>query len=455
MQAEQEIRKEVVNIFKEQFAESNEHASSEALGVIPKLLNDDDREQMERWPEEDEIKAVVFDLNKDSASGPDGYSGEFYQSCWNIIKEEVVNVVSFFFCVAELPRYITHTTLVLIPKKEVVWSFNDLRPISLSSFINKIISKVIQGRIQKVLHKIISPNQTGFMKGRNISENTLLAQEIIRDINKRNKHHNVVVKLDMAKAYDRVSWIYLINIMRRFGFRERLIDQIWRLLSYNWYSILISGQIYCFFQSSRGVKQGDPLSPILFIISAEVLSKSLNALNNKEDFIGFGVKINHLSYTDDTILFCSADRQSVKMMINVVKEYEKVSGQMVNLTKSFMYLHEKTPIFVGRRLRKLTGIGLGLFPFTYLGCPIFYGRKKKEHFEGLMKKISGRILSWKSRLLTASGKYTLIGHVLQSLPIYLFSVMNPPKGIIDQIYRLIAKFFWGNEGETKGKHWVA
>lgn len=103
------------------------------------------------------------------------------------------------------PRYITHITLVLIPKKEAVRGFNDLRPISLSTFMNKVISKVIQGRIEKVLHKIISPNQSGFVKGRKISKNILLAQEIVRDINKRAKHFNVVVKLDTTKTYNRIS----------------------------------------------------------------------------------------------------------------------------------------------------------------------------------------------------------------------------------------------------------
>lgn len=128
------------------------------LNNIPKLLTDEDNIEMERWPEEGEIREVVFELNKDSASGPDGFSREFYQTCWEIIKEEVINMVKIFFCGAELPKYITHTTLVLIPKKKVVNNFNDLRPISLSSFVNKIISKVIQERIDKILHKIISHN---------------------------------------------------------------------------------------------------------------------------------------------------------------------------------------------------------------------------------------------------------------------------------------------------------
>lgn len=110
-----------------------------------------------------------------------------------------------FFCRQCLPRYVTHTNLVLLPKKEEVKTFADLRPISLSYFVNKVISRVLYKRLLIVLPKIISPNQVRFMKDRSITKNILLAQEIIRNINKRNKHTNVVVKLNMTKAYDRVS----------------------------------------------------------------------------------------------------------------------------------------------------------------------------------------------------------------------------------------------------------
>lgn len=114
-------------------------------------------------------------------------------------------MVRAFLCGHELTKLITHTNLVLIPKKEVVKGFSDLRPISLSSFANNIISRVVHGRLERVLPKIISQNQYGFVKGRNFAENILLVQEIIRDINKRSKNMNVVVKLDTEKASDRVS----------------------------------------------------------------------------------------------------------------------------------------------------------------------------------------------------------------------------------------------------------
>lgn len=137
------------------------------------------------------------------------------------------------------------------------------------------------------------------------------------------------------------------------------------------------------------------------------------------------------------------------MMMKVVKDHEKVSGQMINLSKSFFYLHDRVPTQVGQRLRRWTGIGQGTFPFTYLGCPIFYGRKKKEYFEGLVKKVTSNILSWRNELLSSGGKYILIKHVLQSISIYQISVMNPPKGVVDIIHRIIAKVFWGNYGEYR------
>jgi len=121
-----------------------------------------------------------------------------------LIGKDVERMVQAFFCGQQLPRFITHTNLVLLPKKEQVCNFTDLRPINLSTFANKIISRVLHERITRWLPLIISRNQLGFVKGRSITENVLLAQEIIRDINQRKKNHNVVVKLDMQKLYDRV-----------------------------------------------------------------------------------------------------------------------------------------------------------------------------------------------------------------------------------------------------------
>lgn len=129
----------------------------------------------------------------------------------------------------------------------------------------------------------------------------MLAQEIITDIRKRIKTVNMVIKLDMAKDYDRVEWRFLIKVLEQMGFSNTLTDMVWRLLDNNWYSILINGQSQGFFNSSIGVKQGDPLSPDLFIMAAEVLSRELNSLFSYNGFRGFSLpkwsdQINYLAY---------------------------------------------------------------------------------------------------------------------------------------------------------------
>ncbi|XP_060200489.1 uncharacterized protein LOC132628743 [Lycium barbarum] len=399
------------------------------LKNLPKLITEEQQKNMEELPSESEVKEAVFSLNGDSASGPDGFTGQFYQKCWEVIKLDVIQMVRAFFCGCEIPQFITHTNLVLLPKKEVITTFSDMRPISLSSFSNKILSKILQNRLAKVLPNIISHNQTRFVKGRSIAENILLAQEIIRDINLKAKHTNVVIKLDMAKEYDRLSWICLTKVLRQFGFGE-------------------------------GVKQGDPLSPTLFIIAAEVLTRSLNKLHEKPSFIGYGMpkwspQINHLLYADDTILFCSGDGYSLKKMMRRLRNYEESSGQLVNTDKSCYYFHHKVSARVNSRIKRHTKMRNGSFPFTYLGCPVFYGRRKLIYYEDLIKKVMKRILSWQNRLLSFGGRYVLVNHVLQTMPVYLLSAMNPPSGVIKQLHKIFAKFFWSNTVGVKSKHWVA
>lgn len=171
-------------------------------------------------------------------------------------------MVKDFFC-GHMSRFLTHTNLELLPKKVDVKSFSYLRPISLNNFTNKIISRLVHERIVRVVLRMIFPNKTGFIKGRSITENVVLGQEIIRDIRIRHKWHNVLVKLDMTKAYDRVFWPFLTKVIRKFGFPETIIDMVWRILSNNWYSILIYGQSYRFFKSSRELKKRGSIIPYL------------------------------------------------------------------------------------------------------------------------------------------------------------------------------------------------
>lgn len=298
-------------------------------------------------PTEDEIKNTIFSLSAESSAGPDGYNGTFFQSCWDIIKYDIIAFVMKFFRGKPLTKFFSHSYLVLIPKVDTPSSFSEFRPISLTNFTNKVISKILALRLNPLLPSLISENQSGFVKDRLITENVQLAQEIIHSISQPNTGGNVVIKLDMDKTYDRMSSHFVTSVLQKFGFSEDWVDMILRLISNSWYSIIVNGIRTSFFTSSQGLKQGGPLSPSLFIIAAEVLSRSLNMLHSYDNFIPFsmslnGPLINHLAYADDIVIFSSGSHRSIKLIMHQIKKYEQSSGQMVNKEKCFFLTAPKT-----------------------------------------------------------------------------------------------------------------
>ncbi|XP_070048494.1 uncharacterized mitochondrial protein AtMg01250-like [Nicotiana tomentosiformis] len=194
----------------------------------------------------------------------------------------------------------------------------------------------------------------------------MLTQEIVHNINQSPQLENVVMKLDMAKAYDRVDWDYLCQVLRQMGFSEVWIDRVWRLISNVWYSINLNGSRQGFFKSSRGIKQGYPIFPSLFVIGAELLSRMMNRLPEK-GFIPYsserrGPLITHLCYADDTILFFSGDPISLKMMMNELESYETISGQMINKSKSSFYVSTNFPQSELNKVEDITGFSQLQFP---------------------------------------------------------------------------------------------
>ncbi|XP_027072036.2 uncharacterized protein [Coffea arabica] len=426
-----------------------DQVTGDELSRIPTILSEDDILDLERLPTAEEVRGAVFSLDRDSCSGPDGFPGSFYQACWDIIGGDLSDAVADFFVGADLPCGISATLLALIPKQSAPKTFADFRPISLCNFSNKIISKILAARLEKVLPRLISPQQSGFVKGRAISDNILLAQEMISRIGRKVRGSNVVLKLDMAKAYDRVSWMFLLSVMRKFGFGEVWLDMVWHLVSSCHFSVLINGGPVGFFRSTRGLRQGDPLSPALFIIMAEFLSRGLESLPLSSGFIPYSVPSGgsppvHLGYADDVIIFCNGGRASVRKVMGVLTDYQRVSGQLVNASKSCCLLSKKVSGLRSRRVAEETGFARKSLPITYLGCPLYEGRRSKSLFAGIIDKVQARLLSWQNRWLSMGARLILIRHVLTSIPVHLLAVLEPTRGAIWEIERMFARFFLGD-----------
>ncbi|PKU66869.1 integrator complex subunit 11 [Dendrobium catenatum] len=219
--------------------------------VIPQIINDSDNEMLCLLPSDVEIYNAVMDLNGDSIAGPDGYTTNVFQNCWEIVKTDIIEAVIDFFKGSTYPKFFTSTSIILIPKIVGAIKWNDFRPISLCSFFNKLISKIISKRLESILPRIISSNQTGFVKGRTIFNNVLLTQELAHDINTKVKGSNIILKLDISKAYDNLNWNFLYKVLSLFGFSNFFIKLIQNSIDNCYFSVMINGRNHGFFKSCK------------------------------------------------------------------------------------------------------------------------------------------------------------------------------------------------------------
>ena len=205
-------------------------------------------------PTIEDLKEVVFSMSPTSAAGLDLIMTLFFQKCWHILKHDLLEVIIAFINSLMIPKHFSHSHTVLLPKVSNLMKMREYRLISLSNITSKVFSKLVSYILSSMLPSLISLNQSGFVKGRNISENICLSQNMIHYIRKPIIESNVIIKLDMEKAYDRISWSYISLVLRKMGFDENFIDMVQRIMANNWYSIIIYGNRYGYFHSTRGLK---------------------------------------------------------------------------------------------------------------------------------------------------------------------------------------------------------
>ena len=223
----------------------------------------------------------------------------------------------------------------------------DFRPISLCNMIYKIISKVLANRLKLILPQLISPTQTAFVLGRLITDNVLVAYETLHamHIRKKGKKGALALKLDVNKAYDRVEWGFLNGMMIKLGFLEVWVDRVMSCVSTPNFSVRINGKAYGNITPSRGIRQGDPLSPYLFLICAEGFTSLLAKTEIEMRLHGVAVcrsapsapSITNLLLANDSLIFCQANKDEVQVVSDTLQLYAEASGQCINLEKSSAY----------------------------------------------------------------------------------------------------------------------
>lgn len=240
-------------------------------------LNDRDIAFLDNIPNDIEIKKGIFSMEGLKAIGPDRVQPLFYQKHWEIVKKFVCSFVKKCFMKNEFPNHLNKSLITFIPKIDNPKLINQFRTITLCNVIDKVVIKVIFQMIRLILDKIVGPFQSSFMPGRQTMDNIIISQEIIHTLmNKKGKSGGMVLKIDLEKAYDRVNWSLLVKVLQNFNFSTNFIKLIMSCVAQGKTSIFWNCEKTNSFAPSRGLRQGDPLSPYLFVRCYEYLSNLIN-----------------------------------------------------------------------------------------------------------------------------------------------------------------------------------
>jgi hypothetical protein len=408
-----------------------------------------------------EVDKALSQMHHLKSPGPDSFSACFYQQAWPSIRMEVGKAVLDFVNHVIFDLVVNSTYIVLIPKNSSPSCVSDYRPISLCNVLYKLMAKVLANRMKKMLNVIISQNQTAFLPGRLITDNIIVAFEALHTMNTRLKGRQgyMALKLDMSKANDRVEWDFLEIIMRRLGFHDRWIKLVMICVRSVTYSVLINGVPHGHIRPSRGIRQGDPLSPYLFILCAEGLSHSLCKAEKEGKINGLaiakgGTKINHLLFADDSILFCKANFVEWGNVHKILEVYEIASGQKLNREKTSIFFSKNTKVEFKDFIASISGLNITSNLEKYLGLPALIGQSRKRAFAGIKSRIWEKMQGWNESFLSQAGKEVLLKVVIQAILTYTMSVFQLPKSLCKEINSLMSKFFWGQKQKDKCMVWM-
>ncbi|WVZ86569.1 hypothetical protein U9M48_033328, partial [Paspalum notatum var. saurae] len=359
---------------------------------------------------EEELLKAIKQSPPDKAPGPDGFTGAFYRSCWPTIKADLMAVMNSLHSRRFLNfDLLDKANIVLLPKHDGAENLASYRPISLIHSASKLFAKLLSLRLAPSMRDIISKSQTAFIKGRSIHDNFLF--EISPQRNPM-----LLIKLDISKAFDSVRWDYLLAFMEHLGFPTRWRNWVTSMLASSTSQVLLNGIPGQPIAHGRGLRQGDPLSPLLFVLAIDPLQCLLHMATEAgilSRVTKARMRLRTSMYADDAIIFIKPEKRELESLAALLHLFGEATDE----------------ILAGFPASRTS------FPIKYLGIPLTVARLKKQ-----------------GRNLTLAGRLVLVKYVLSSQPVHTLSVVNVPKEVLEEFDKVRKRFLWaGNENLTGGK----
>ncbi|KAK1584321.1 hypothetical protein Q3G72_031946 [Acer saccharum] len=424
------------------------------------VLEGDLNEELNRVVCDEEVKLGLFGIGKLKSPGPDGFPAVFFQSQWEVCRKDLCQLVRDSFEFGYFPALLNQTIIALIPKVPSPLDMTQLRPISLCNTAYKVISKVIVQRLRGLLPKVVSPNQVAFIPGRQIQDNIVVAQEVLHKFKiMKGKKGFVAWKIDFAKAYDKLQWSFICNVLKDVGIGGSLLKLIMWCISSVSFKIAMNGEVTDSFNPGCGIRQGDPLSPHIFVLCMEKLSHLINqklrvGLWKSVKISRGGPEVSHLFFADDLILFGQASITQAETMRECLDTFCEFSGQQVSFPKSRVFCSNNIREGAARAIARVCGSPITHDLGNYLGVPLIHSRVTNQTYRDLVEKTQRRLAAWKSETLSMAGRTTLIKAVTSALPIYTMQSVKLPSEICLKLDKINRDFLWGHTTTKNAIHLV-
>lgn len=395
----------------------------------------------------DELSRSLLAMSDNKSPGSDGLPCEFYKKFWNEIGILVLNSFNKAIQNGHISDEQGRACITLIPKPSKDHRFlKNWRPIALLNVDYKIVAKSLASRLKQVLPDLISPEQTGFLKNRFIGENIRCILDLINYCDSQSVP-GALLFLDYEKAFDTLDLEFLYNTLSMFNFGNEFKNWIRTLYTNISSCVVYNGFFTEYFRVSRGVRQGCPLSPYLFIICSEIFNCLIKTNINIKGITVNNRTLKISNYADDTVIITDGSESSINEVVNVLNRFSKVSGLTVNLDKSYLFplgplFSNPAEFFHNVQFRISNG------PITYLGISFMHHHDDFFELNYLPKlsRIKNLLSLWSSRDLTPIGKVLIIKTFAISQLVYLLTVLpDPPKPFFRELHSLFYKFIWSNK----------